>query len=75
MHNQMLNIAVQRTADEHLTSPPEPLIAYWALTVKWMANPKVLRTVSQAHDGMAGVFGAILVEGKVRQGDEIELVN
>lgn len=38
-------------------------------------NPKVLRKVSQAHDGMAGVYGAVLVEGMVRQGDEIALLN
>ncbi len=38
-------------------------------------NPKVLRTVSQSHDGMAGVYGAVLVEGMVRQGDEIQLVD
>jgi uncharacterized protein YcbX len=34
----------------------------------------ILRQVSRAHDGMAGVYGAVLVEGTVRQGDAIELM-
>lgn len=38
------------------------------------SNPTVMRTVAQAHEGMAGVYGAVLVEGMVRQGDAIELV-
>lgn len=37
-------------------------------------NPGILRQVSQAHDGTAGVYGAVLVEGTVRPGDEIELL-
>jgi hypothetical protein len=35
----------------------------------------ILRTVSRAHDGMAGVYGAVLAEGTVRQGDEVELLS
>ena len=35
----------------------------------------ILRQVSRAHDGMAGVYGAVLVEGMVRQGDDIELMS
>jgi uncharacterized protein YcbX len=35
----------------------------------------VLRKVSRAHDGMAGVYGAVLVEGTVHRGDAIELLN
>jgi hypothetical protein len=35
----------------------------------------ILRQVSRAHDGMAGVYGAVLVEGMVRQGDEIALMS
>jgi uncharacterized protein YcbX len=35
----------------------------------------VLRQVSRAHDGMAGVYGAVLVEGMVHRGDEIELLS
>jgi uncharacterized protein YcbX len=38
-------------------------------------NPDILRKVTRAHDGMAGVYGAVLVEGTVRQGDDIELMN
>jgi uncharacterized protein YcbX len=37
-------------------------------------NGAVLRKVSRAHDGMAGVYGAVLVEGMVHRGDEIELL-
>jgi uncharacterized protein len=37
-------------------------------------NGAVLRRVSRAHDGMAGVYAAVLVEGMVHQGDEIELL-
>src|SRR4029077_5068130 len=28
--------------------------------------PALLRAVAQAHDGMAGVYGAVMVEGTVR---------
>lgn len=35
----------------------------------------VLRQVSRAHEGMAGVYAAVLVEGMVRRGDDIELLN
>ena len=38
-------------------------------------NGAVLRKVSRAHDGMAGVYGAVLVEGMVHRGDEVELVS
>jgi uncharacterized protein YcbX len=38
-------------------------------------NGAVLRSVSRAHDGMAGVYGAVLVEGMVHRGDEIELLS
>ena len=34
----------------------------------------ILRKVSRAHDGMAGVYGAVLVEGTVHRGDEVELL-
>jgi hypothetical protein len=39
------------------------------------SNPEVLRKVAKAHKGMAGVYGAVLVEGTVRTGDPIELLN
>ena len=35
------------------------------------ARPEVLRRVAQAHDGKAGLYGAVLVEGTIRSGDEI----
>ncbi|HSQ19484.1 MAG TPA: MOSC domain-containing protein [Blastocatellia bacterium] len=38
------------------------------------ANPGFIKKVAQAHDGKAGVYAAVLVEGTVRQGDPIELM-
>ena len=38
-------------------------------------NPEVLRRVVQTHDGMAGVYAAVLVEGTIRGGDPIETIN
>ncbi len=37
-------------------------------------SPDVLRTAAKAHDGKAGVYGAVLVEGTVHPGDEITLL-
>ena len=37
------------------------------------SDPKVLRAVAQGHESMAGIYGAVLVEGMIRRGDEIEL--
>ena len=37
-------------------------------------DPAILKQVAQAHGGMAGVYAAVLVEGTVRLGDEIELL-
>jgi hypothetical protein len=34
-------------------------------------SPETLRQVSAAHEGMAGVYGAVLVEGMIRNGDEV----
>jgi hypothetical protein len=39
------------------------------------SSPDLLRKVAKAHNGMAGVYGAVLVEGTVRTGDSIELLN
>ncbi len=39
------------------------------------SNPDVLKKVVKGHDGMAGIYGAVLVEGAVRPGDEIKLLN
>ena len=39
------------------------------------ARPEILRRVAQAHDGKAGLYGAVLVEGTIRSGDEIILLD
>jgi MOSC domain-containing protein YiiM len=39
------------------------------------ANPEVIRRVARTHDGKAGVYAAVLVEGTIRPGDEIALLN
>jgi uncharacterized protein len=38
-------------------------------------TPDILRKVTRDHDGTAGVYGAVLVEGTVRPSDAIELLN
>ena len=38
-------------------------------------SPGILRKVAQAHDGMAGVYCAVLVEGMVLKGDSVQLLN
>ena len=38
-------------------------------------NPEVLKLLARSHEGKAGIYGAVLVEGIVRPGDEIELLN
>jgi uncharacterized protein YcbX len=37
--------------------------------------PAILKKVAQAHDGMAGVYGAVLVEGMVHKGDPVEVLD
>jgi MOSC domain-containing protein len=37
--------------------------------------PALLKKVAQAHDGMAGVYGAVLVEGMLHKGDPVELLD
>lgn len=39
------------------------------------ANPEVMRRVAKGHDGTAGVYAAVLVEGAIRAGDEITLLD
>ncbi len=39
------------------------------------SNPDVLRTVARAHEGKAGVYAAVVVEGTLRRGDPIELLS
>jgi uncharacterized protein YcbX len=38
-------------------------------------NPEVLRKVARTHDGMAGIYGAVLVEGTIYRGDDIEVLD
>jgi uncharacterized protein YcbX len=38
-------------------------------------TPAILKQVAQAHEGMAGVYGAVLAEGMIRKGDAVELLN
>jgi uncharacterized protein YcbX len=37
-------------------------------------TPAILKEVAQAHEGMAGVYGAVLVEGTLRKGDPVEVL-
>jgi uncharacterized protein YcbX len=37
-------------------------------------TPAILKKVAQAHEGMAGVYGAVMVEGMLHKGDSIELL-
>jgi uncharacterized protein YcbX len=39
------------------------------------SNPALLQKVGKAHKGMAGVYGAVMVEGILRKNDPIELLN
>jgi uncharacterized protein YcbX len=36
--------------------------------------PVIMKKVAEAHDGMAGVYGAVLLEGLIHKGDSIELI-
>jgi uncharacterized protein len=38
-------------------------------------RPEFLRQVAQAHNGKAGVYGAVLVEGMLRRGDAVQLLD
>jgi uncharacterized protein YcbX len=38
-------------------------------------TPAILKAVAQTHQGMAGVYGAVLAEGMIRRGDPVELLN
>jgi hypothetical protein len=39
------------------------------------ANPEILRRVRDNHEGKAGLYGAVLIEGIVRPGDHIRLLD
>jgi hypothetical protein len=38
-------------------------------------TPEILKKVAQAHEGMAGVYGAVMVEGMLHKGDPVELLD
>jgi uncharacterized protein YcbX len=38
-------------------------------------SPAILKKVAQAHEGMAGVYGAVMVEGMLHKGDSVELLD
>ena len=38
-------------------------------------TPAVLKAVAQAHDGMAGVYAAVLTEGLIKRGDVVEVID
>jgi uncharacterized protein YcbX len=38
-------------------------------------TPAILKQVAQTHQGKAGVYGAVLVEGMIRKGDPVELLS
>lgn len=38
-------------------------------------NPDVMKRVAQSHEGKAGLYGAVVVEGMIRTGDQVTLLN
>jgi uncharacterized protein YcbX len=38
-------------------------------------NPEVMKRVARGHQGFAGVYAAVLVEGLIRRGDPISLLH
>ncbi len=38
-------------------------------------SPAILKAVAQNHEGFAGIYAAVLVEGMIRAGDEISLLD
>jgi len=38
-------------------------------------TPAILKRVAQAHEGMAGVYGAVMVEGMLHKGDLVEVLD
>ncbi|MEO5722067.1 MAG: MOSC domain-containing protein [Chthoniobacterales bacterium] len=38
-------------------------------------TPAILKAVAQKHDGGAGIYAAVLIEGMVRRGDAVELLD
>jgi MOSC domain-containing protein YiiM len=37
------------------------------------ANPEIMKRLAKERDGKAGVYAAVLVEGMIRQGDDVVL--
>jgi len=37
-------------------------------------TPAILKKVAQAHEGMAGVYGAVIIEGMLHRGDTVEVL-
>jgi uncharacterized protein YcbX len=38
-------------------------------------TPAILKKVAQAHEGMAGVYGVVMMEGMLHKGDSVELLD
>jgi uncharacterized protein len=38
-------------------------------------SPSVLKTVAQQHEGKAGIYSAVIVEGLIHKGDPVELID
>ena len=38
-------------------------------------TPRLLKHIARKHDGFAGVYAAVLIEGTVKPGDEILLLD
>jgi uncharacterized protein YcbX len=38
-------------------------------------TPSILKSVAQAHEGMAGVYGAVMVEGMLHKDDPVEVLD
>jgi uncharacterized protein YcbX len=38
-------------------------------------TPLILKKVAQAHEGMAGVYGAVIIEGMLHNGDSVEVLD
>jgi uncharacterized protein YcbX len=38
-------------------------------------NPDVMRHLSRDHEGKAGIYGAVVIEGTVRPGDDVALIH
>ena len=38
-------------------------------------NTEIMKQLARAHETKAGVYGAVLVEGTIRPGDEISLMD